>query len=129
MFLRNSPSFFCRGVRPLPTGKRGMPDVANKQVKANHQPLVANISYVASPDSEDRLRHVMAILLKAAARPGATPEVSTNSANLQSPTTNRLRQTCDFTSQNTKLQGKSAKRNQNEGNSINRRTRTMKWYK
>ena len=75
-----------------------MADVANKQGKANHQPLVMNITHVATPDSEDRLRRVLSILLKAAARSRATPEVYANSANLQPRTASRLRQSRDFTS-------------------------------
>jgi hypothetical protein len=38
----------------------------------------------------------------------------------------RLRQSRDFTSQNTKLQAKSEAKKQNEGNTINRQLRTMK---
>jgi hypothetical protein len=38
----------------------------------------------------------------------------------------RLRQSRDFTSQNTKLQAKSEAKKQNKGNTINQQLRTMK---
>jgi len=48
------------------------------------------------------------------------------SAEARAKLVNRLRQSRDFTSQNTRLQAKSEAKKQNKGNTINRRLRTVK---
>jgi len=48
------------------------------------------------------------------------------SAEARAKLAERLRQSRDFTSQNTKLQAKSEAKKQNKGNTINRRLRTVK---